>query len=106
MKNVYQTLFQFSLIIFLLLPNFVLADDKKQMQELGELLALSIRANDFSQIDKKFDMDRFINKVADGLAINESDRAGFKTGMQQAMSVGLMKKMKDHQGVSGTQMQI
>lgn len=93
MKNVYQKLFQFSLIILLLLPNFVLADDKKQMQELGELLALSIRANDFSQIDKKFDMDRFINKVADGLAINESDRTGFKVGMMQALSVGLMKRM-------------
>jgi hypothetical protein len=93
MKNLFRAWLQLSLFIGLVFSNGVIADDKQQMQELGELLALSIRANDFNQIDKKFDMDRFINKVADGLAVMESERADFKKGMQQALSVGLMKKM-------------
>lgn len=93
MKNLFRAWLQLSLFMSLVFSNGVIADDKQQMQELGELLALSIRANDFNQIDKKFDMDRFINKVADGLAVVESERADFKKGMQQALSVGLMKKM-------------
>lgn len=93
MKSLFRKLLQLSLVIGLTMGNQAIADDKKQMQELGELLALSIRVNDFNQIDKKFEMDIFYNKVADGLAVNESERTEFKKGMQQALSVGLMKKM-------------
>lgn len=94
MKIIFKHYLPFFLVTFVIsLSNPVFADDKAEMQKLGDLLALSIRVNDFTEIDKKISLDVFIQRVAEGLSVPDAEQAGFKKGMSNSLSAGMLKKM-------------